>query len=93
MTVKNVVLDKLLDEAIGLYIEFKDVHGYQPERARQAAVLEILEGLAAMDEIEQLESEQRSKDAVTEYERLIDMGHSSTDAASIVDSVFINENP
>jgi hypothetical protein len=54
-------LDEILDEAIGLYLEFKDVHGYTSKGARDAAVMEILEGLDALEDIAAYEAEERDK--------------------------------
>lgn len=57
----NDDLENLLDEAIGLYLEFKDTHGYLPKHARIAAVQEILVGLDALEDIALAEQEQRQE--------------------------------
>ncbi len=56
-------LRKMLDEAIGLYLEFKDQHGYDEEEARAAAVNEILEGIDALKDIAAFEQEQQAGQA------------------------------
>ena len=48
-------LAKLLNDAHKMRDEFRDVHGYDDERAQSAATLEILDGLDAMDEIKKFE--------------------------------------
>jgi hypothetical protein len=40
---------QLADEAIGLFLEYRDVHGYTEEDARRAAALEVAEGAAVTD--------------------------------------------
>lgn len=32
------------EDAIGLFLEYRDVHGYEEERAKAAALLEVFEG-------------------------------------------------
>ena len=39
----------LADQAIGLFLEYRDMHGYSEEDARRAAVLEVAEGAAVTD--------------------------------------------
>lgn len=38
---------QILNDAIGLFLEYRDKHGYDEDRARNAAVLECLECLEA----------------------------------------------
>jgi hypothetical protein len=45
---------QLADEAIGLFLEYRDVHGYSEEQARLAAVAEVNDGIAAEQELRQL---------------------------------------
>jgi hypothetical protein len=40
---------ELADEAIGLFLEYRDQHGYTEEAARRAAALEVAEGAAVTD--------------------------------------------
>jgi hypothetical protein len=42
---------QLADEAIGLFLEYRDQHGYSEAQARLMATAEIVQGIAA--EIEQ----------------------------------------
>ena len=44
-------------DAIGLFLEYRDVHGHDEETARAAALVEILEGLQAVDDIAMWEAE------------------------------------
>lgn len=39
----------IADQAIGLFIEYRDVHGYTEDNARAAAALEVAEGAAVTD--------------------------------------------
>ena len=55
-------LGQMLDEAIGLYLEFQDVHGYTPERARAAAVQEILDGLGELEAIQEWHERELKED-------------------------------
>jgi hypothetical protein len=34
----------LADNAIGLFLEYRDVHGYEEEAARRAAILDVVDG-------------------------------------------------
>lgn len=43
----------IADQAIGLFLEFRDQHGHQEDAARAAAVAEIREGMSVDDDIEQ----------------------------------------
>ena len=54
---QHMISRQTLDEAIGLYLEFKNVHGYEEQRARFAAVQEVLDGIDALDEIAAYEAE------------------------------------
>lgn len=56
---KFLKLPAMLDETIGLFLEFQRQHGYDEDGARTAAVLEILEGLKALEDIAELEREQK----------------------------------
>jgi hypothetical protein len=47
---KTLTPAQIADEAIGLFIEFRDVHGYPEEEARAHAVLGVAEGAAITDE-------------------------------------------
>jgi hypothetical protein len=40
---------ELADQAIGLFLEYRDVHGYAEDDARRAAALEVAEGAAVTD--------------------------------------------
>jgi hypothetical protein len=40
---------ELADQAIGLFLEYRDMHGYTETAAREAAALEIAEGAAVTD--------------------------------------------
>ena len=40
----------IADQAIGLFLELRDRHGYSESDARVAAVLEVMEGAAVTDE-------------------------------------------
>ncbi len=44
-------LSKLLDGVIGMYEEFRKVHGYSDERAKPNAIAEMFEGLNAEREL------------------------------------------
>ena len=37
---------QLADEAIGLFLEYRDVHGYTEEMARAKAVLEVADAVS-----------------------------------------------
>lgn len=37
---------QLAEDAIALFVEFRDVHGYDEDRARRAVVTEVIESLA-----------------------------------------------
>ena len=39
----------IADQAIGLFLEYRDVHGYDEANARLAAALEVAEGTAVTD--------------------------------------------
>jgi hypothetical protein len=41
----------LADSAIGLFLEYRDVHGYSEDQARAYAVQEVIEGERAREEI------------------------------------------
>lgn len=43
-------------EAISLYREYLEQHGYDPERAAAAAALEVSEGQQALEEMESSEA-------------------------------------
>lgn len=38
---------QVAEDAIRLFIEFRDVHGYSESRAQHAAICEVIEGMAA----------------------------------------------
>ena len=40
---------RLVEDAITLYVEYTDVHGYEPDDARRAAIEEVMEGAAVED--------------------------------------------
>jgi hypothetical protein len=42
---------ELADSAIGMFLEYRDVHGYSEEAARSLAVSEVMEGEAARAEV------------------------------------------
>jgi hypothetical protein len=42
---------QLADEAIGLFLEYRDVHGCSEESARAAAALEVAQGIDAEVEL------------------------------------------
>ena len=44
-------LDKLLQQTIEMYIEYKDVHGYSSDLSHDYAVMEMLTGLDADREL------------------------------------------
>lgn len=39
----------LADQAIGLFLEYRDTHGYSENDARRAAALEVADGAAVTD--------------------------------------------
>jgi hypothetical protein len=43
---------ELADSAIGLFLEFRDQHGYGEEAARSLAVSEVMDGEAARAEVD-----------------------------------------
>jgi hypothetical protein len=45
---------RLADEAIGLFLEYRDVHGYDEREARLAAATETAAGIAAEVELRAL---------------------------------------
>ena len=45
-------LHEFLEAAIGMYIEYVDVHGHEPERAIHSAINEMLDGARAMIELD-----------------------------------------
>jgi hypothetical protein len=50
----NMTVYQLADEAIGMFLEYRDVHGYTEQAARSAAVAEINDGIAAEQELRQM---------------------------------------
>jgi hypothetical protein len=48
---------ELADSAVGLFLEYRDQHGYGEQDARPAAVAEVLEGDQAREEIARAEAE------------------------------------
>lgn len=44
------VAPKVADEGIGLFLELRDAHGYDEDRARARAVIEVDEGTRAIDD-------------------------------------------
>ena len=40
---------RLVENAIMLYVEYTDVHGYEPEDARRAAIEEVVQGATVED--------------------------------------------
>lgn len=50
-TFTRAQLDDLLAGTIGMFIEYRDVHGKTEEGAQHAAVLEMLEGLDATKDL------------------------------------------
>ena len=40
---------RLVEDAITLYVEYTDVHGYEPDDARRAALEEVMQGAAVED--------------------------------------------
>jgi hypothetical protein len=42
---------ELADGAIGMFLEYRDVHGYSEEAARSLAVSEVMDGEAARAEV------------------------------------------
>jgi hypothetical protein len=55
MTIKtSMTVYQLADEAIGMFLEYRDVHGYSEQAARRAAVSEINDGIAAEQELRQM---------------------------------------
>ena len=40
---------RLAGDAITLYVEYTDVHGYEPDDARRAAIEEVMQGAAVED--------------------------------------------
>jgi hypothetical protein len=47
----------IADQAIGLFLEYRDVHGHDEESARRAAALEVAEGASVTDAEIGLEAE------------------------------------
>jgi hypothetical protein len=45
---------ELADQAIGLFLEYRDVHGYTEQEARVEAVHEIVQGIDAEAELREL---------------------------------------
>jgi hypothetical protein len=45
-------LYEFLEATIGMYIEYVDVHGHEPERAIHSAINEMLDGAQAMIELD-----------------------------------------
>ncbi len=50
----SMTVYQLADAAIGMFLEYSDVHGYNEEAARSAAVAEINDGIAAEQELRQM---------------------------------------
>ncbi len=50
----SMTVYQLADEAIGMFLEYRDVHGYSEQDARSAAVAEINDGIAAEQELRQM---------------------------------------
>ncbi len=48
---------QLAEDAIGLFLEYRDVHGYSEERAAALAIIEVREGADAVEEINVAERE------------------------------------
>jgi len=40
-------LDRLLNEAVGLFVEYRDTHGHDEDEAQPLAVAEVFQGLDA----------------------------------------------
>lgn len=52
MTIKtSMTVRQLADEAIGLFLEYRDVHGYPEIAARDLAVVEVMQGVDAEQEL------------------------------------------
>lgn len=51
---------QLAEDAIGLFLEYRDVHGYDEARAAALAVIEVREGVEATAEIDAYEREEVS---------------------------------
>jgi hypothetical protein len=50
----SMTVYQLADEAIGLFLEYRDQHGYTEPAARAAAVAEVNDGIAAEQELRQM---------------------------------------
>lgn len=51
MIATDMTAHKLADEAIGLFLEYRDVHGHNEVAARDLAVAEVLQGIEAEQEL------------------------------------------
>ena len=51
--------EKIADEAIEMFVEYRDKHGKTEEEARAYAIQEVVEGINAIEEIKAGESEWR----------------------------------
>lgn len=52
MTIRaDMTAYRLADEAIGLFLEYRDVHGYDEKAARAAAATETQQGIDAEQEL------------------------------------------
>ena len=50
-------VEKIAADAIGLFIEYRDKHGYAENMAQVAAVAEVIEGASAIDALRELRGE------------------------------------
>lgn len=51
MIATDMTAEKLADEAIGLFLEYRDVHGYDEDQARLMAASEVQQGVDAEVEL------------------------------------------
>lgn len=57
MSATDMTAYKLADEAIGLFLEYRDIHGYGEQEARAAAATETQQGVDAEVELRAAELE------------------------------------
>ena len=47
--------EQIADEAIELFLEYRDVHGYSEQDARVAVVRDVVEAMEALRELEKID--------------------------------------
>lgn len=50
MTTDPLTPRQIAEDAIDLFLEYRDIHGYDEERAKAQAILDVIEGSAPLDD-------------------------------------------